>query len=278
MPPADDFGRRVVRKFNRVVVLLAAMSMLGLSTGANAAFFGLPKSMRTNPLDRIELSMPIWGPKAYSLHCIEHLDECQPQTGQPQANLPPPSQPQIKKVALFSLPKALKPEFDRIPSDTPTLGPMAHTVFCLRYPKDCEVKRMAFRGGKFELTPKRLNDLQEVNTRVNRSIRPERNVRGLAGEKWLLAPTLGDCNDYAVTKRHELLARGWPSRTLLLAEVVTHWGEHHLVLVVRTGDGDLVLDSLNPNIRMWSKASYQWVRIQSTWNPKRWSTVRTRSV
>ena len=137
--------------------------------------------------------------------------------------------------------------------------------------------RIAFRSQKFELAPKRWSDLLEVNAKVNRNIRPERNVLGLVGEKWLLAPKSGDCNDYAVTKRHELLARGWPSRTLLVAEVVTHWGEHHLVLVVRTAEGDFVPDSLNPNIRTWSKAAYQRVRIQSTRNPRWWAKVRTRS-
>jgi predicted transglutaminase-like cysteine proteinase len=89
-----------------------------------------------------------------------------------------------------------------------------------------------------------------------------------------VAPKTGDCNDYAVTKRHALLARGWAARSLLLAEVVTNWGEHHLVLVVRTRDADLVLDNLTPDIRNWSKTNYEWVRIQSPVNPQFWSSVR----
>src|SRR5205814_7262803 len=108
-----------------------------------------------------------------------------------------------------------------------------------------------------ELTPQRRRDLVEVNAKVNRSIKPEANLLGLAGEKWIVSPKSGDCNDYAVTKQHELLARGWPSRTLLLAEVVTNWGEHHLVLVVRTAEGDLVLDNLSANVRPSSKTPYQ---------------------
>ena len=114
-----------------------------------------------------------------------------------------------------------------------------------------------------------------MNARVNRSIKPERNMAGVAGERWLVAPASGDCNDYAVTKRHDLLALGWPSRALLLAEVVTTWGEHHLVLVIRTRDGDLVADSLNANIKPWSMTRYDWVRVQSPRNPKFWSTVAT---
>src|SRR5207247_833710 len=122
--------------------------------------------------------------------------------------------------SLFGLPKMLKPQLDRLPLDARVLPPMAHTMFCLQYPKDCEIQKISFRGRKLELTPQRWRDLVDVNANVNRSIRPERNLLGLAGEKWIVGPKSGDCNDYAVTKQHELLARGWPSRALLLAEVV----------------------------------------------------------
>jgi predicted transglutaminase-like cysteine proteinase len=182
-----------------------------------------------------------------------------------------PRQPQ---AAFFAYPKTLKYDFARLTFATPSLAPMAHIVFCLKYPADCEVKRLAFRPRPVALTPERWNELRAVNTAVNRAIVPERNTAGLAGEKWLVAPAAGDCNDYAVTKRHELLAKGWPSRSLLLAEVATSWGEHHLVVVVRTREGDFVLDNLNANIRAWSKTNYQWVRVQLPNNPHFWSTVR----
>jgi predicted transglutaminase-like cysteine proteinase len=41
------------------------------------------------------------------------------------------------------------------------------------------------------------------------------------------------------------------------------WGEHHLVLVVQTSAGDLVLDNMTTEIRPWARAPYQWVRIQT---------------
>jgi predicted transglutaminase-like cysteine proteinase len=185
---------------------------------------------------------------------------------------------QDARASFLGLPKALKPQLERIQMASPTLAPMAHTMFCMSYPDECGVRKIAFRGKKFELTPERWTDLRQVNAEVNRSIVPQRNLLGLAGEKWVVSPSAGDCNDYAVTKRHQLLARGWPSRTLLLAEVVTRWGEHHLVLVIRAKEGDFVLDNMSAHIRPWSKAPYQWVRIQSPRNPKFWSTVRSVSV
>jgi predicted transglutaminase-like cysteine proteinase len=176
-------------------------------------------------------------------------------------------------AGFVGLPRMLGPQVQKIAFAAPTLAPFAHTRFCMQYPAECASHRTVFRGGPVRLTDQRREELVEVNAEVNRSIRPERNTEGLTGEEWLLSPKSGDCNDYAVTKRHELLARGWPSRVLLLAEVVTTWGEHHLVLVVRTREGDLVADSLQQDIKPWTRTPYEWVRIQSPQKPAFWSTI-----
>jgi predicted transglutaminase-like cysteine proteinase len=182
-------------------------------------------------------------------------------------------------AAFFSFPRMLLSAVDRINFDTPTLAPMAYTRFCLQYPEDCEVSRgrlwhnRAFWQNTVTLTEARWAELAGVNRDVNQAIRPQHSEAGVMAEEWLISPQAGDCKDYAVTKRHELLTRGWPSRALLLTEVVTSWGEHHLVLVVRTNDADLVLDNLNANIRPVSKTRYQWVRAQLPGNPSFWSTV-----
>jgi predicted transglutaminase-like cysteine proteinase len=159
----------------------------------------------------------------------------------------------------------------------PVLPPFAYTMFCLRYQDECRTHPL-FRGGPVLLTEARWASLKDVNQTVNRAIIPETNEFGLATEAWLIDPERGDCNDYAVSKRHRLLRGGWPARTLLLGEVVTVWGKHHLVLVVLTRSGDLVLDNLTPQIRPWSRAPYRWVRIQSPGNPRYWNTVAPRGV
>jgi predicted transglutaminase-like cysteine proteinase len=134
-----------------------------------------------------------------------------------------------------------------------------------------------FRGGPIRLTEKRWADLKEINQVVNRGIAPERNELGVAGEQWLINPARGDCNDYAVSKRHELLERGWPARGLLLSEVMVNSGEHHLILVVRTNSGDLVLDNMTPQIKPWSRVPYRWVRMQMP-NSKLWATISSARV
>jgi predicted transglutaminase-like cysteine proteinase len=182
---------------------------------------------------------------------------------------------QKAEAGLLGSPLGLRGAIERIRYSEATLAPMAYTMFCMRYANECANRspRMIFRGGATRLTKERMVELMQVNVLVNREIIATRNERGLAGEEWLIGPTHGDCNDYAVTKRHELIARGWPMRNLLLSEVVTTWGEHHLVLVVRATGGDIVLDNMFAQIRNWSLAPYRWVRMQTPKDPNHWASV-----
>lgn len=162
--------------------------------------------------------------------------------------------------------------------NTPVLAPIAFVRFCARYPEDCKRRSTEVDRTPVPLTRARLAELSKVNHEVNLSIKPQENRAGVLAEQWLVAPGRGDCNDYAVTKRHELLARGWPSHSLLLAEVVVASGEHHLVLVVRTRENDLVLDNLNWDVRPASQIDYQWIRAQQAENPKFWSKMNVARV
>lgn len=177
----------------------------------------------------------------------------------------------ILAATCFAAPAKANERF--VPLGAATLAPFAHTHFCLHYPKECAQSQGG--TGPMELTAARRQELVKVNAQVNRSICSKDQPHGEHGEleQWLLSPTTGDCNDYAVTKRHELAKLGWNPAALLLAHVVTTWGEHHLVLVVKTTEGDLVLDNLNANVRVWSNTQYRWVSIQSPKNPLYWQKV-----
>ena len=172
-----------------------------------------------------------------------------------------------------TLPNQIEANVERIAFNTPVLAPVAFVRFCMRYQDDCKVSPIGLDRAPVPLTKARWTELAKVNSDVNRAIKPEENLGGVMAEEWLVAPRHGDCNDYAVTKRHELLARGWPSHSLLLAEVVVASGEHHLVLVVRTSEDDFVLDNLSATVRPVSQIEYEWVRAQQTENPKFWSTI-----
>ena len=142
------------------------------------------------------------------------------------------------------------------------LPPYSYTVFCVRYPAECKPEPEQSTA-QVALTPERRAQLVKVNAEVNAAISRMRKPPGYEGLGWQVWPTAGDCNDYAVTKRHELLQRGWPVRAARLAVVIVPSGEYHLVLVVSTNEGDLVLDNLRGNITPWDRLPYKWVRIQS---------------
>jgi predicted transglutaminase-like cysteine proteinase len=96
----------------------------------------------------------------------------------------------------------------------------------------------------------------------------------LVNERWLIEPVIGDCNDYAVTKRHKLLEAGWPASSLLLAEVtLITTGEHHLVLIVRGKTADWVLDNrLSAVVRLAeTRTQYILDRVESTVDPRFWT-------
>ena len=157
------------------------------------------------------------------------------------------------------------------------LGPFAYTHFCRRYPADCDAQGSSSGRDRVASNAATLRDLGSVNTAVNGAITPMRYAGERTFDTWRIGPSSGDCNDYAVTKRHLLLQRGWPSRALLLAEVVTGWGDHHLVLVARTSNADLVLDNLSERVRDWTATPYTWVRAQMPGEPSLWARVESPS-
>jgi len=123
------------------------------------------------------------------------------------------------RAAFFGLPRVLESQIKmigsatRISLGTPVLEPIGHTRFCLKYPDECTVHGIDFRRRNIALTEERWSELNTVNREVNRNIIPEVTPGNDVTDAWVIAPPAGDCKDYAITKRHELLARGWPSRS-----------------------------------------------------------------
>ena len=113
-------------------------------------------------------------------------------------------------------------------------------------------------GGLIQLTDARLSELSAVNSAVNRKIRPVPESMDI----WTVGGNRGDCEDYAITKKAQLMARGWPASSLLVALARTN-GQQHGVLVVRTTAGDLVLDNLRNSILGWDQTGYRYDKIQS---------------
>ncbi len=160
---------------------------------------------------------------------------------------------------------------------SPTLAPFQHVRFCLHYPSDC--KSNPAENDHIDLDAETSELLKRVNHSVNLSIIPTIKDYGPnLGDGWTIAPDTGDCNDYAVTKRHQLLESGLPSKALRLSVVKTASGIGHLVLVVVTTKGDFVMDNLTEVIRPWQSTDYHWLKIQSATDSKFWYEVKTPAV
>lgn len=150
-------------------------------------------------------------------------------------------------------------------------APYGYVRYCEQSPAACSSKGP---GVRFEATPERLSDLDEVNRLVNRSIEPatDAEIYGIS-EYWTLPGAKGDCEDYALLKQKVLISRGWPSSSLLLTVVRDEKGEGHAVLTARTSQGDFILDNKFEDVRLWNRSSYQFVMRQSYLDPKVWVSL-----
>lgn len=165
------------------------------------------------------------------------------------------------------------PPITFITEAAPVLAPFQHVRFCLRHPTEC--KPSASARERVKLDDIAIELLKRTNKEVNASIAPTVKSYGAKlDDGWTVGPASGDCNDYAVTKRHQLLDRGLPSNALRLSVVRTPSGIGHLVLVVITTKGDLVLDNLTGEIRDWHQTKYEWLKIQSSDDPKLWFDIK----
>lgn len=169
----------------------------------------------------------------------------------------------IQGNARFSPP----PKAARIPIVQTTLAPFAYIRFCVQNVGDC---RQSNGPQTVDWDAATKTEVTRINLRVNRSITPKAD----AVESWDADVTSGDCEDYALTKRRALLARGLPSGALRIATAMTPEGEWHTVLVIATTSGDMVLDNRVGEIRLWSKTGLRWSKIASAEDPSVWMSVR----
>jgi predicted transglutaminase-like cysteine proteinase len=147
------------------------------------------------------------------------------------------------------------------------LSPVAFTDFCLRKPVRCAPSKEI---RQITLDDHNLQELDAVNRYVNHSILP--NPLYLE-TPWRDDADIGNCVEYALAKRAQLLDLNQPSSALLFGLAIVPGGEVHLVLIVVTDQGDFVLDSLTDSIVRWDKTKYRWVNRSSPRNPQFWQTI-----
>jgi len=136
---------------------------------------------------------------------------------------------------------------------TTTLAPMAWTTFETSPPTFSKAQWIAI-----------------INRAVNNGI-DARQGTPPALDTYNVWPASGWCHDYAITKRFELLLRGFAASELLLCECKTADGTEHMVLIA----GGRVMDNLNQQVRPSAQLGYTIVRQQSSEDPDIWEAPDT---
>lgn len=149
--------------------------------------------------------------------------------------------------------------------------PYGHHAYCKSRPSDCGAMRAAAPEA---LTSARLSTLKSVNASINRSIeaKSDQSLYGKT-EVWAYPVKQGDCEDYALAKRARLQRLGFHPANLLLAMAKRPNGEAHVVVVVRTNKGDLVLDNLTDQVQPVSRTRLRFLKIQNARNAADWVRV-----
>ncbi|TWD58024.1 putative transglutaminase-like cysteine proteinase [Agrobacterium vitis] len=153
-----------------------------------------------------------------------------------------------------------------------TSQPIGHYEFCKTHAVECKPLERDF--GPAKLTPELWKTILDVNYTVNTTIRPETDLEQYGVEEfWAYPVTAGDCEDYALLKRRELMEKGVSASDLLITVVLQPNGEGHAVLTVRTDRGDFILDNMRNKVMLWSDTEYTYLKRQAGDNPGQWIKI-----
>ncbi|MFI0849402.1 transglutaminase-like cysteine peptidase [Mesorhizobium sp. IMUNJ 23232] len=153
-----------------------------------------------------------------------------------------------------------------------TTQPVGHYEFCQKLPNECRQKTA--RHQPVELSRRLWSAIISVNNAVNASVAPKTDMEIWGREEvWSYPNGQGDCEDYALEKRRQLMALGVPAGDLLITVVRQPNGDGHAVLTVRTSLGDYVLDNLEPRVLAWDETPYTYLKRQSDTNSGVWVKI-----
>jgi predicted transglutaminase-like cysteine proteinase len=153
-----------------------------------------------------------------------------------------------------------------------TTQPIGHYEFCQREPVQCAQKTA--NSQPIQLTRKLWAAMININNSVNTKVTPRTDLEMWGRDEiWSFPDGVGDCEDYVLEKRRELMALGVPAGSLLITVVRQPNGDGHAVLTVRTGNGDYILDNLEPRVLAWQDTEYTYLKRQSEKNSGAWVSI-----
>ena len=154
-----------------------------------------------------------------------------------------------------------------------TTQPVGHYDFCQLLPQEC--KQITRKQAPVELTRKLWATIVDINNAVNVKVSPRTDMEMWGKEEVWSYPDsgFGDCEDYVLEKRRELMKAGVPAGSLLITVVRQPNGDGHAVLTVRTSLGEFILDNLEPKVLAWDATDYTYLKRQSEQNSGVWVTI-----
>jgi predicted transglutaminase-like cysteine proteinase len=135
--------------------------------------------------------------------------------------------------------------------------------FCEREPAECAVN--VAEADVIVLTDQTRDLIDTVNRLVNRSVKAMSDEdHWHVIESWDFPNDgYGDCEDFQLLKRRLLVESGLPRRALRMTVVIDETRAGHAVLMVRTTEGDFILDNRTNAVRPWFEAGYEFVQRES---------------
>lgn len=149
-------------------------------------------------------------------------------------------------------------------------APAGAQNLCGRYPWACQTSAQPTR-----ISASGLDIAVTVNRQINRQVTSISDQAQYGRtEHWAL-PTGrgGDCEDFALIKKKRLIEAGLDPQMLLVSTVLDRNRNAHAVLVIRTVQGDFVLDNLRDEVLPWRQTGYTFLRMQDPAQPGRWTAV-----
>ena len=137
-------------------------------------------------------------------------------------------------------------------------GPAGWEAWCADHADKCGRQTPAV----IALTPATAALLDEVFHAVHARITPEQEPPGQDVWRVIEGHGRGDCEDYALTWREELVQAGLPRGALDIAVAETEQGEIHAVLAIHTDQGTVVFDNRHKTPKAWSALPYAWLAIE----------------
>lgn len=165
----------------------------------------------------------------------------------------------------------------RIDASGPARPVKAWTVFCERNARECDVN--VSEPASITLNAKTWRNLNTVNRKVNAAIKPttDQDHWGIIDQWDIPTDGKGDCEDIQLLKRKMLVEQyGVPKRALRMTVVIDEQGEGHAVLMVRTDEGELILDNKRDAILPWHQTGYVFVKREGQ-DGRSWVSLGDRS-